>query len=201
MIGCSFRKAQPSKTLPSYELTCQSGEFIKYTAYPVLVREVKSPSEVMDVNVICVGGMVHPTSFRTDSVKNLTVTPNGDKCVITLECNGISVGSFEMNPVLTIPAYTIESDESDFVLDKEYALTVRRVTAPIRQTQIEVVCSGGFVSPAYLVDEGEGIPLEDANSKILVTPTEKTCTITLKVTLAGITYSVGKYSLKAINSL
>lgn len=187
----------PSKTLPLYELACDNTEFVKNTTYTVKVTQIQAPSETMTVYVDCVGGTVTPLDFSTGSIQDLKVTPTADTCTITLTCDGRTVGSFEMRDVLTIPEYIFGSAETEFTQGTEYELIVQRVTAPIKQTQIEVICTGGLVSPAFLVDEGEPYQMEEANSKILVTPTEATCVVTLKVTLAGMTYSVGKFTMKA----
>lgn len=101
-----------------------------------------------------------------------------------------------VEPADVVPAYTLTCSESVFIQGEEYTLTVSRVTAPNKQTQIEIYCEGGKVSPAFLVDEGEPYVLEDANSKILVTPTEETCRVILKCTVGGKEYSVGKFTMK-----
>lgn len=94
-----------------------------------------------------------------------------------------------------VPAYTITCADVTFIQGQEYTLSVLRDTTPSRQTQIEVECTGGTASPAFLVDEGE--PYTFDNQKILVTPTEKSCRVTLKCTVNNIEYSVGKYQFTA----
>lgn len=108
-----------------------------------------------------------------------------------------NASSASATPQDIIPQYTITCEDKTFVQGEEYELLVSRVTAPTRQTQIEIEVTGGLVSPAYLVDEGEPYVFEDANRKILVTPTAATCTVVLKVDISGKVYSVGKYTMKA----
>lgn len=193
----AYTPKQPTITLPKYELTCEHNEFVKNTKYTIVVKQTQVASEVMDVQVLCDGGNVSPIQFSTDAPQEIIVTPTSDKCTITLQCKGEVVGKFTMNEVLTVPEYIFGSAETEFTQGTEYELIVQRVTAPIKQTQIEVSCNGGIVSPHFLVDEGFPITFEGANAKILVTPTDKTCVVTLKVNLAGVTYSVGKFTMKA----
>lgn len=195
--GAKVPHPGPGYEYPAYELSCEQSEFVKNTAYTVRVRETQSASEQMQVEVVCLGGTVTPSSFSTDSPQNLKVTPTEDTCIVALVCNGREVGRFEMREVLTVPEYIFGSEATEFEIGTEYELTVARVTAPIKQTQIEVACTGGFVSPQFLVDEGAPFAFDGPNSKVLVTPTEERCVVTLKVNLAGMVYSVGKFTMKA----
>ena len=188
---------KPERIYPSYELSCDNSEFIKNNEYTFRVRQTQAASEQMQVNVTCVGGTVTPSSFWTYSPQNLKVTPSQDTCIVTLVCDGREVGRFEMREVLTVPEYIFGSEATEFEIGTEYELTVARVTAPIKQTQIDVSCTGGLVSPQFLVDEGVPFAFDGPNSKVLVTPTEERCVVTLKVNLAGVVYSVGKFTMKA----
>lgn len=195
--GAKVPHPGPGYDYPAYELSCEQSEFVKNTAYTVRVMQTQAASEQMQVNVTCVGGTVTPSSFGTDSPQNLKVTPSEDTCIVTLVCDGREVGRFEMREVLTVPEYIFGSSETKFEIGTEYELTVARVTAPIKQTQIDVSCTGGLVSPQFLVDEGTPFAFDGPNSKVLVTPTDERCVVTLKVNLAGMVYSVGKFTMKA----
>lgn len=95
--------------------------------------------------------------------------------------------------LVAVPAYTLTSGDSTFVQGTPYELSVLRDAAPDAQTQIEVECNGGTVSPAFIVDEGQG---HDApTTKITVTPNAAACTVLLKCTIKGRDYYVGKYMI------
>lgn len=96
----------------------------------------------------------------------------------------------------TVPSYIMTCADKTFKQGQTYALSVLRDVAASRQTQIEVEVSGGTVSPAFLVDEGEMQPFE--NQHVEVTPTAATCTVTLKATVGGKTYSVGKFTMSNV---
>lgn len=95
-----------------------------------------------------------------------------------------------------VPAYTLTCADKTFVQGHQYSLSVLRDIAPSKQTQIEVECTGGFVSPVFLVDEGE--PFTFDNQKIEVTPTDTTCNIKLICTIGDKEYGVGKYTMNNI---
>lgn len=188
-----------SNLVPAYTLTNGAEAFIRGTGYALAIAQTRPAPYPVDVHVAVEGGAADIASFRSDAAPSaITVTPDAGQCVVNLIAGGMVVGSFTMSGVLTVPKYTLFCADTDFVQGREYAVNVVRDVAPAGQTQIEVSVTGGTVSPVFLVDEGEGVPLEDANSVILVTPSAITCTVTLKATLAGTAYSVGKFTMSNI---
>ena len=200
-VGKNNAPSEPVYRLPQYTLSCNKQEFVINRSYTVNIVKTRSGSLPMVVNVSCVGGIATLTSFSTEEdVTNIIVKPisSPGPCRLTFTCEEEVVGEFEMQEVLTVPAYTLSCEDRIFTQEEIYSISISRITAPIKRMQIDVECIGGTVSLASLVDEGGVLAFD--NKKIDVTPNAETCTVVLKCTLDGQEYRVGQYMMNNVKS-